>query len=187
MSVVVSDTSPLHYLILCGVETVLAQLFHQVVIPPTVFAELQQPNTPAAVREWMQSRPAWVVVQQPTALDHSLNVDAGELEAICLAREIHAAAVLMDDRAGRNAATQCGLPVIGTLGLIEQAAVRGLIDLPQVVKRLRQTNARLDPKLIEAVLERHKARTESNPWRLMLPENILGRLRPREPSVRTIP
>ena len=109
MSVVVSDTSPLHYLILCGVDTLLANLFQQVVIPPTVFAELQQPNTPVAVREWMKSRPAWVVVRQPNVLDHSLNVDAGELEAICLAREINAAAVLIDDRAGRTAATQCGL------------------------------------------------------------------------------
>ncbi|MGH8208710.1 MAG: hypothetical protein ACREU6_03800 [Steroidobacteraceae bacterium] len=112
----------------------LAQLFHRVVIPPTVFAELQQPNTPAAVCQWMQSRPVWVVVQQPTALDHSLNVDAGELEAICLAREINAAAVLMDDRAGRNAATQCGVPVIGTLGLSCHAAMPGHVRAATIVQ-----------------------------------------------------
>jgi hypothetical protein len=41
VSVVVSDTSPLHYLILCGAEAVLPRLFERVVIPPTVFAELQ--------------------------------------------------------------------------------------------------------------------------------------------------
>ena len=44
MSVVVSDTSPLHYLILCGAETILPRLFRQVVIPPTVFRELHQLN-----------------------------------------------------------------------------------------------------------------------------------------------
>ena len=80
MSVVVSDTSPLHYLILCGVESVLPQLFQQVVIPPTVFAELQHSNTPAPVREWAQSLPSWVLVQKPNTLDQSLNVDAGEME-----------------------------------------------------------------------------------------------------------
>jgi predicted nucleic acid-binding protein len=64
-------------------------------------------------------------VQKPSSLDSSLNVDVGELEAICLAREIHAAAVLIDDRAGRNAAVQCGVPVIGTLGLLKLAAQRG--------------------------------------------------------------
>ena len=46
MSVVVSDTSPLHYLILCGAETALPRLFIQVIIPPMVFRELQQPNMP---------------------------------------------------------------------------------------------------------------------------------------------
>ncbi|MGH8228357.1 MAG: DUF3368 domain-containing protein [Steroidobacteraceae bacterium] len=159
MSVVVSDTSPLHYLILCGADAILARLFDQVVIPPTVFAELQRPNTPPAVQEWMRTLPGWVAVKTPTTLDQSLNVDAGELEAICLAREIHAAAVLMDDRAGRHAAAQLGVPVIGTLGLLEQAATHGWVDLAQALERLRQTNARLDPKLIEAALERHKTRS----------------------------
>jgi predicted nucleic acid-binding protein len=65
VSVVVSDTSPLHYLILCGLDAVLARLFERVIIPPTVFAELQHPNTPAPVQEWMQSLPNWVAVQKP--------------------------------------------------------------------------------------------------------------------------
>jgi predicted nucleic acid-binding protein len=122
VSVVVSDTSPLHYLILCGAETVLPNLFNQIVIPPTVFHELQQPNTPTPLRQWASSLPTWAVVQTPKELNLKLNVDAGELEAICLAREIKAAAVLMDDRAGRNAAIHCGLAVIGTVGVPEQAA-----------------------------------------------------------------
>ena len=43
MSVVVSDTSPLHYLILCGAENILPGRFQQVVIPPAVFnAETQR-------------------------------------------------------------------------------------------------------------------------------------------------
>ena len=158
MSVVVSDTSPLHYLILCGAETALPRLFSRVVIPPMVFRELQQPNTPAPVRQWASSLPAWATVQSPKNLDLSLDVDAGELEAICLAREIKAAAVLMDDRAGRIAAIHCGLAVIGTIGLLEQAAAHGLVDLPRVMERLRQTNARLDPGLIQAALERDKTR-----------------------------
>jgi predicted nucleic acid-binding protein len=98
VSVVVSDTSPLHYLILCGAESILPNLFQQVLIPPTVFRELQQPNTPPPVRQWAASLPEWVTVQMPTTMNLKLDVDAGELEAICLAREIHADAVLMDDR-----------------------------------------------------------------------------------------
>ena len=160
MSVVVSDTSPLHYLILCGAETILPRLFHQVIIPPTVFREMQQPNTPSPVREWARKLPAWVAVQSPKTLNLALDVDAGELEAICLAQEIHADAVLMDDRAGRNAAIQCGLAVVGTVGLLEQAAARGLIELPPTLARLHQTNARLDPELIRAALARDQARQQ---------------------------
>lgn len=75
MSVVVSGTSPLHYLILCDAVEVLPHLFRQVVIPPTVFQELQQPKTPASVRAWMKALPGWVRVQAPTKLDPSLEVD----------------------------------------------------------------------------------------------------------------
>jgi predicted nucleic acid-binding protein len=141
----------------------LPRLFRQVVIPPTVFRELQQPNTPPAVRQWASSLPAWAAVQAPKALNLSLDIDAGELEAICLAREIKAAAVLMDDRAGRSAAIHCGLAVIGTVGLLERAAARGLLELPDAIARLRKTNARLDPELIRAALERDKARKQARP------------------------
>ena len=48
MSVVVSDTSPLHYLIQCDAVHVLPALFQQVLMPPVVFAELQHPPTPEA-------------------------------------------------------------------------------------------------------------------------------------------
>lgn len=160
MSVVVSDTSPLHYLILCNAENILPHLFQQIVIPPTVFRELQQPNTPPPVRQWANALPKWVAVQSPKTTNLDLNVDAGELEAICLAREIHADAVLMDDRAGRNAAIHCGLAVVGTIGLLEQAATRGLIEFSSTLARLRQTNARLDPELIRAALARDLARRQ---------------------------
>ena len=97
-------------------------------------------------------------VQSPKTVKLALDVDAGELEAICLAQEIKADAILMDDRAGRSAAIHCGLAVVGTIGLLEQAAARGLIELPQAMERLRQTNARLDPELIRAALARDQAR-----------------------------
>lgn len=90
-----------------------------------------------------------------------LDVDAGESEAICLAQEIKAAAVLMDDRAGRNAAIHCGLAVIGTIGLLEQAAMRGFLDLPPVMERLRQTNARLNSDLVHAALQRDRSRKQA--------------------------
>jgi predicted nucleic acid-binding protein len=79
VSVVVSDTSPLHYLLLCGEEEVLPRLFDRVLIPPTVFRELQQANTPVPVREWAKSLPAWCAVQSPAQIDLSLDLGAKNL------------------------------------------------------------------------------------------------------------
>lgn len=155
MSVVVSDTSPLHYLIECDAVEILPALFHEVLIPPTVHREMQQPKTPPRVRAWAGALPSWVKVQAPTVLDDSLKIDQGEREAICLAREVHAVAILIDDRKGRMEAMCCGLRVAGTIGLLELAARRGLVDFPQVIQRLRQTNARLDEELIQAALFRN--------------------------------
>ena len=127
-------------------------------LPRTAAAE--HPAAGAAVGALVA---AWATVQAPKTLNLSLDIDAGELEAICLACEIKAAAVLMDDRAGRSAAIHCGLAVIGTIGLLEQAAARGLLQLPDTMERLRKTNARLHPELIRAALERDKARKQTRP------------------------
>jgi predicted nucleic acid-binding protein len=138
-------------------------MFTQVIIPPTVFRELRQPNTPQAVCEWALSLPPWASVQAPETIDLSLSIDAGELEAICLALEINATALLIDDLAGRTAAIQCGLVVVGTVGLIERAAALGLLNLTKTIDQLRQTNARIHPDLIREALRRDAARKERPP------------------------
>lgn len=64
----------------------------------------------------------------------------------------------MDDRAGRNAARRCGLFVTGTIGVLESAASRGLVEFAVAIAKLQRTNARLDLELVEAALARDKAR-----------------------------
>ena len=151
-----SDTSPLHYLVECEAIEILPALFKEVLIPPTVHRELQHQKTPPRVSAWAQNLPAWAKVQAPAVMDDSLNVDQGEKEAICLAREVKAVAILMDDRKGRAEAVRCGLRVAGTVGLLEVAAGRGLLDFAAVIQRLRQTNARLDEEIIQAALDRNR-------------------------------
>jgi predicted nucleic acid-binding protein len=64
----------------------------------------------------------------------------------------------MDDRKGRAEALRCGLRVAGTIGLLEAAGKRRLLDFPESIQRLRQTNARLDNDVIEAALARARSR-----------------------------
>ena len=98
-------------------------------IPPTVFRELQQSNTPSPVRQWAKSLPAWCVVQSPAKTDLSLDIDQGELEALCLAKEVNAEAVLMDDRAGRLAAAKAGWQWLARLGFSKPPPRAGGLNL----------------------------------------------------------
>ncbi len=85
MSVVVADTSPLNYLAQCGVIEVLPQLYGLVVIPRAVFDELSEKGAPDAVRNWLDTLPAWASIRSANAIDESLVLGRGEAEAICLA------------------------------------------------------------------------------------------------------
>lgn len=66
--------------------------------------------------------------------------DVGEREAIVLAEELGAEFLLMDEKKGRRIATDRKLTVIGTVGLIERAALRGLLDFRDALIALKATN-----------------------------------------------
>jgi predicted nucleic acid-binding protein len=80
-----------HYLILIASTDILPTLFDRVVIPRAVAIELQHPQTPAVVRVWMATSPAWLDIRDVgTAPDVSIaHLDRGEQEAITLAQALH--------------------------------------------------------------------------------------------------
>lgn len=164
MRVVVADTGPLCYLVLIGAVDLLPRMFGKVLIPETVQSELNRPRTPLAVREWLSASPAWLE-PRPTPPLASLplsNLDDGERAAIALAQAAGASLILMDDRAGVAVARVQGFEVAGTLGVLVRAAMQGLIDLPAAFGRLRATNFRCRPELMEALLARHEADKRTN-------------------------
>ena len=60
----------------------------------------------------------------------------------------------MDEALGRRAASEhFGLPVTGTLGVLDRAARVGLIDAAYGIERLRKTSFRASPKLYQLLLE----------------------------------
>jgi predicted nucleic acid-binding protein len=155
LRVVVSDTSPLRYLVLIGQADLLPRLYTELLIPETVAAELNQPRTPAVVRDWLTHRPDWLKVVPLTTARPSLplsHLDAGERDAILLALGTKADLLLMDEREGVEAARSLGLTVTGTLGVLDRAAERGWIELEVVIPRLRQSNFRMDPGLLDRLL-----------------------------------
>lgn len=80
---------------------------------------------------------------------------SGEREAIVLARQIQADIVLLDEKAARGAARELGLRVTGLIGILDESATRGMVDLLTAVGRLRRTSFRVSPQLLKALLDRH--------------------------------
>lgn len=158
MTTVVSDTSPLNYLILIAAVEVLPRLFDQILIPPGVFAELQHPRTPVPVFHWASSLPSWAKVQAPTYIDPTISLGTGETEAICLAVELKIPAILIDERKGRLAAEMRGIVPVGTLNILYTSHLRGLLDFEATIDRLRQTSFHLEPAIIEELIRKVRAR-----------------------------
>jgi predicted nucleic acid-binding protein len=68
--IVVSDTSPLNYLVLIGAIDVLPELFQEVRVPPAAMRELTHDRTPEAVKVWAASPPDWLLITAPSGLIH---------------------------------------------------------------------------------------------------------------------
>jgi len=120
--IVVSDTSPITSLLQIDRAELLTRIYSEVLIPPAVRHELVvfHPVRPAFIRT--------VPIVNPSECEKLLELmDAGEAEAIVLAKELGAEELLMDDAAGRRLAQKQGLNVIGLLGVILESKGRGFV------------------------------------------------------------
>jgi predicted nucleic acid-binding protein len=90
-------------------------------------------------------------------------LDRGEQDAILLAESFKAERLIIDDLEGRREAAKRGLRVIGTLGILAEAARRNLLDLPQALAALQATNFHAAPDLIELLLAKDAQRRKSLP------------------------
>jgi uncharacterized protein len=139
VAIVVSDTSPIRALSHLSRLDLLASLFQEVVVPAAVALELEQPRARFAP-VILQGLP---FVQIRSTMDRAGVVKLlellgpGEAEAIVLAQELHAEAILIDETAGRTVALQRGLRPIGVLGTLLRAKERGLVsELSPLLDRL---------------------------------------------------
>ena len=94
---VVSDTGPLHDLVLVEAVDVLPTLFGEISVPAEVAEESKHPETPIALRDWIADPPPWLSMA-PSAHDDAPSLgrlDLGERKAILPAREMAADLPLM--------------------------------------------------------------------------------------------
>lgn len=68
---------------------------------------------------------------------------------------------MIDDKNVRREAKAAGLLIVPTLAILEQAAQRNLLDLPDAIDRLSKTSFRASKKLFEELLERDRERKQA--------------------------
>lgn len=162
--IIISDTTPLRYLIEIEEAHVLETLYGKIIIPQEVFKELQGVNTPPKVVQWIQSHPAWIEVQQA---DISLfipqkHIHLGEHEAIALALALKADAFLSDDVNAIKEARRVNILTIRLFNILESAAEDELLDLPEAIRKLKLTTFHLPPtEIIDDVLDRDTLRKQA--------------------------
>jgi predicted nucleic acid-binding protein len=153
--IVVSDTSPIHYLLLIDRVELLPKLYGHIAIPKVVRDEMIAAGAPLVLQQWIRQPPDWLevcVVELPNNPD-LIHLDPGEHAAIQLARQIQADLLIVDDKPARQAATGLGIKITGLLGILDEAATLGELDLPSTLFQLQnETNFRVSPALIQALL-----------------------------------
>jgi len=157
MPVIISNASPL--IGLTGIEQlhILKRLWSEIVIPEAVYKEVvidgkgkHGANTiEKACKEWIKV----VSVKNRAEVEVLQTVlDEGESEVITLGQEIKTDLLILDNREPRNFARTVNLKVIGTIGIIRLAWMKGLITEPiHKINKLLLNGFWIDEKLIEQI------------------------------------
>ena len=126
MDRVVSNATPLIYLVKANQLNLLQAMVKQVFIPEAVYREvviegkrLGEKDSYGVERAIIQG---WIIVQDVKIIyPVEIPLHPGEVEVISLAKEKGIEAVLMDDAKARAASEMAGLRAVGTLWLILKA------------------------------------------------------------------
>lgn len=161
----VADAGPLIHLSWIDHVDLLGQLFEEVLVPGAVREEVLRaaPDVPG-----MEAiRAAFAAGQlEVRAIDDQTQIATlppalhqGEAQALVLLRQEDADLLLTDDRRARAEAERRGIPLTGTIGLLQEARQRGLIPAAYpLVLRLRASGFRISPRLLERI-EREERET----------------------------
>ena len=155
--VVVADTGPLIALALVELLPALPGTFTTVYVPDGVVREATQDGSkPGAQEIHLALDNGWLIQRSVKISDAYLDVmeflDQGEAEALTLAEQLNAVA-LIDERRGRKIAAKQGISVTGTAAVLIRAKQSGEVALiSHLLDTLVQCGYRLSPSLVKEVL-----------------------------------
>ncbi len=127
---IVADSSPLIVLLKSDLETILPELFEEILVPEAVWQEILAGGETDAAKQklpllsWIKRIPTTTSNEE---IEH-YNLGKGETEALSLALKTPESGVILDDFAARKCAKDMKIPFIGTGGLLIAAKQKGLIS-----------------------------------------------------------
>ena len=156
---VVADSTPCIYLARLGDLGILQKLFGRIVLPEAVWRELTVEGHLPGASEFQAGLDRWVTVQATRQADldgimQAEKLERGEVEAIQLARELRAEALLLDEQRAVEYARSLQLNVVRTPSIYVAARNAGWIDsVRERLDRLRAAGFWLRHRDYAAVLD----------------------------------
>lgn len=156
---VVSNASPLIFLLKIKRLDLLKSFYGEIHIPETAFKEIvaKKADFPEEITDFLKR--GFIKIEEIHIHDKNLsdlNIHKGEEHALLLALERKADLTIVDDKRARIAAEFLGLNFTGTLGVLLEALKKGVIDLSEfkvLLKKLIDSGFRIDITVYDRVLE----------------------------------
>jgi predicted nucleic acid-binding protein len=152
--IIIADSSPLICFAILKKLELLPEVSEEILVPPAVFDEVGKVGKRHAkeLRAFLKDRVR--MPQNRLAVDMlRKDLDAGEAEAIVLARELSPSVLLLDDFKARRIAMLNDLPVIGSIGVLLRLKEMGHIAaIRPELERLMRKNIRIGEELYRKAL-----------------------------------
>ena len=159
--IIVSNASPLIILAKISYFHLPQRLFNEITISEDVWDEVvvKGAGLPGSAETQRASQSGWIHIAQSansaqlTSWRNQYSLGAGELSTILLAKEIQADVALIDERGARLLAKSEGVPVIGTVGLLELGYRSGdVADLRLAYQTILAQGAHIDQQILNQSL-----------------------------------
>jgi len=123
-NVVISDTSSLSNLKKIGKINLLKELYNSITITPEILEEYKE--------KYKDELPEWIKIKEAKDKEKIIELNKefglGESSAIVFAMENPNTLIIIDDQDAKMYASNIGLNVIGTIGVIKQAVDKNIIE-----------------------------------------------------------
>jgi predicted nucleic acid-binding protein len=155
---VISDSSPLIYLVKIGCIKYLKNLFDEIIISKGVYEEILEgrkhgKNETIILEELIEEE--FIIVKEPNSIIGIETLDRGEKESISICKELNINTILIDEEKGFNISYMFNLNPIRTTNLLIILLDKSLINLSQyreLLKKLVEEGYFLDFRTYEKLI-----------------------------------